>query len=304
MSLRLAVRALRRSPGFSLLAILILTLGIGATTAMFSITRTVLLKPLAYRDPDRLVTILFKVPQFGGQLATIPVNAQHYQLWRDHARTLSEVGLIFPNARILSGHGQSVEINGASVTPNFFHLLGIQPALGRSFGRGEDQAGRNQVVIVSYQFWQEKLGGNPEVLGQKIIFDGRPYQVVGVAPKAFPFPRGRQLSDLVPLFEHTDYWTPLVFNKDDLESPLGNMNFIAVGRLKHGVTISQALAELTALEKVIARRFPEPVEVDPVVQRLQSEMAREARLPLLILLGAVSCRSADRLHQSHESDAG
>ncbi len=288
MSLRLAVRALRRSPGFSLLAILILTLGIGATTAMFSVTRTVLLKPLAYRDPGQLVTILFKVPQFVKHLSTVPVNAQHYQLWRDHARTLEEVGLLASDAHILSGRGQSVQVNGVRVTPNFFHLLGIQPMLGRGFSKDEDQAGRNRVVIVSHQFWEEKLGGSPDALNQKITFDGQSYQVIGVMPVAFPFPRARQLSDLEQMPDHAAFWTPLVFSKDDLESPLGNFDFIALARLKSGVTVGQSLAELIALEKVIAKRFPQPIELDPVIQPLQRAMARDVRLPLLFLLAAVS----------------
>ncbi len=288
MPLRLALRALRRSPGFSVLAILILTLGIGATTAMFSVTRTVLLKPLAYRNPSRLVTALFKVPQLAKQLSTIPVNAQHYQLWRDHARTLEEVGLVAPDAHILSGRGQSVQVNGVRVTPNFFHLLGIEPALGRDFSKDEDQTGRNRVVILSHRFWLEKLGGRRDALGQKITFDGQPYQVIGVMPAAFPFPRGRQLSDLVQMPEHAAFWTPLAFSPDDLGSPLGDFDFIAVSRLKSGVTVAQALADLTALEKVIAKRYPEPVEIDPVIRPLQVAMARDVRLPLLILLAAVS----------------
>src|SRR5581483_974266 len=111
-SVKLAIRTLKRSPGFAVLAIAILTLGIGATTAMFSITRTVLLKPLAYRDPQQLVTILFRIPSFSKQLSTIPVNAQHYELWRDHARTLEEISMIRPDSHILSGSGEAVQVNG------------------------------------------------------------------------------------------------------------------------------------------------------------------------------------------------
>ncbi len=266
---------------------LILALGIGATTAMFTVTNTVLLKPLGYREPGRLVTIMFRVPQFSKQLSTVPVNAQHYQLWRDHARTIGEIGMVGPSSHILSGRGESVQVGGAHISPNFFHLLGVQPVLGRSFSNGEDQAGRDHVAIVSHRFWQEKLGGRSDVLGQQIRFDGEPFQIIGVMPADLLFPSGRQLSDLTVMPEHADYWAPLVFSKDDLDSPLGNMNFVAIARLKPGATVARALADVTALEKVIAKSFPEPVKLDPVVRPLQRAMARDFRLPLLILMGAV-----------------
>jgi hypothetical protein len=165
--IRLALRSLSRTPGFSLLAIAVLTLGIGATTAMFSITRTVLLKPLAYRDPGRLVTIMFRVPQFSKTLSTIPVNAQHYELWRDHNRTLEEISVIRPDSHILSGRGESVQVNGVRVSPNLFHLLGVQPAMGRGFVKGEDQAGRGRVIVISHRLWQEAFGGRSDALGQR-----------------------------------------------------------------------------------------------------------------------------------------
>ncbi len=285
-SLRIAIRGLRRSPGFAFVAIAILTLGIGATTAMFSITRTVLLKPLAYHNPERLVTVMFRVPQFSKQLSTIPVNAQHYELWRDHSRAIEELTMIGPSSHILSGIGEPEQISGARVSANFFHLLGIEPALGRDFAKGEDEAGHDHVVVISHNFWQQKLSGRADALGRKILLDGNPYQVIGVMPAAFPFPRGRQLSDLEQLPERTAYWIPLVFSKDDLESPLSNMNYIPIARLKPGVSPRQALTDLTALENVIARRFLEPVEIDPVVRPLQQAMARDVRMPLLILMAA------------------
>jgi putative ABC transport system permease protein len=288
LSLRNAFRGLRRSPGFALLAIAILALGIGATTAMFSITRTVLLKPLAYRDPGRLATLLFRVPQFAKELSTIPVNARHYLLWRDHSRTLEEVGLVVPDSNILTGFGAAEQLSGARVTANFFHMLGVQPMLGRNFAPGEDQSGYNQVIIVSYRFWQNRLSSRRDALGRKVLLNGQPHEVIGVMPPGFPFPGGRQLSEVVVLPDRSEYWTPLVFTKDQLGSPLGDFDFIAIGRLRPGIRAPQAVADLTALEKVIAKRYPEPVEIDPVVRPLQAAMARDIRLPLLVLMGTVS----------------
>jgi len=286
-SIRFALRSLRRSPGFALFAIAIIALGIGATTAMFSITYTVLAKPLAYREPNRLATLLFRVPQFSKEFSTIPVNAQHYLLWRDHARTLQEIGLVRPDSSLLSGLGQAANVKGALITANLFHLLGVQPILGRTFSQSEDQPGHNGVVIVSYQFWQQRLSGNSDALGRKILLDGKPYEVVGVTGPSFPFPRGREISELERLPEQIEYWLPLVFSKEDLETPLGNENYLPVARLKPGVTVAQVVDDLTALEKVFSKNYPEPVTFIIVARRLQQSMAREVRLPLLILMAAI-----------------
>lgn len=286
-TVKLAVRSLLRSPGFALLAVAIIALGVGATTAMFSITHTVLLKPLAYRDPGSLATLLFRVPQFSKELSTIPVNAQHYLLWRDHSRTLQEIGLVRPDSHILSGLGQAEQVKGALTTTNFFNLLGVSPRLGRGFSEGENQPGHNHVIIVSYQFWQHRLSGRRNALGRKILLDGRPYEVIGIMPPAFPFPRGHQLSELEQLPEQVDYWSPIVFSKDDLATPVGNENYLAIGRLKPGTTISQVVADLTALETSFSKTYPEPVQFVIVVRPLQQAMAREVRLPLLILMAAV-----------------
>ncbi|MBV8550093.1 MAG: ABC transporter permease [Acidobacteriaceae bacterium] len=286
-SLKLAIRSLGHSPGFTALAIGILTLGIGATTAMFSITRTVLLKPLGYRDPAQLVTVLFRVPSFSKQITTVPVNAQHYRLWRDHARSFQEIAVLGPTSHILSGVGEPESVAGVRVSANFFHLVGVQPAIGRSFAAGEDEAGRDHVAIVSDHFWRHKLGGRSDELGRKIRFDGVPYQIIGVMPPMFPFPCGGQLSDVVALAERTDYWLPLVFGESDLSSPIMNLDYLAIARLRPGITVRQAVTELDALEKGIQKQFPEKVEFDIVVHPLQQLMSREVRLPLLILMGAV-----------------
>jgi predicted permease len=141
--------------------------------------------------------------------------------------------------------------------------------------------------VISYRLWQQELGGRSDALGQTLLLDGQPYEVVGVMPHGLPFPRGKQLSEFV-LPEHTDYWAPLVFSKGDLASPDGNEKYLAIARLKLQVTIAQVTEDLTRLEKVISKRYPEPVEFDPVVRPLQQAMARDVRLPLLMLMAAVA----------------
>jgi predicted permease len=271
-----------------LLAITILALGIGATTAMFSITQTVLLKPLPYRDPERLVTVLFRVPSFSKQISTVPVNAQHYQLWRDHARALQEVTMIGTTSAILSGAGEPEHVKGARVSANFFHLVGVEPGVGRSFTSGEDEPGRDHVVIVSNHFWRHELAGRGDILGKKILLDGQPYQVIGIMPAGFLFPRGAQLSDVVEMPDRAEYWVPLAFTPSDLSSPIQNMDFIAIARLRRGVTLGQAGADLAALEGTIEKRLPQPIKIDPVIHPLQQLMSREVRLPLLMLMSAVA----------------
>ncbi|HJT72224.1 MAG TPA: ABC transporter permease, partial [Terriglobales bacterium] len=238
-------------------------------------------------DPDRLVTILLRVPQFSKTLDTIPVNAQHYELWRDHNRTLEEISMIRPDSHILSGRGEATQVNGLRVSLNLFHLLGIQPAIGRGFIKGEDKAGREHVVVISHRLCAEVFNERSDALGKTLVLDGQPYEVVGVMPAGFPFPRGKQLSDLEILPEYTDYWVPLVFSKEERASPDGEEHYIAIARLKPNVNIKQVLADVTALEKVMLKRYPEPIEFDPVVRPLQQTMARDIRLPLLVLIAAV-----------------
>ena len=285
--IRIAFRNLRRARGLSLIAVTILTLGIGATTAMFSITRTVLLKPLAYREPGNLATITFRIPQFSRSYSTIPVNAQHYLLWCNQARTLDGITMMSPDSSVLTGAGEAQQVGGVRVSSNFFQFLGVRPLLGRGFLSGEDQPGRDGVVVISQHLWQRQFGEAGNVLGRKIRLDGAPVEVVGVMPATFPVPRGRQISEVEALPEHTEYWRPLVFSKEDLANPLGNENYLPIARLNPGATPARAVADLTALEKVISKRYPEPVEFDPVVRPLQDAMAEQVRLPLLILMAAV-----------------
>lgn len=287
ISLKLALRHLRRSSGFTLLAISILALGIGATTAMFTIVNTALWKPLPYRDPEQLITILFKVPSFSKQLTTVPVNAQHFQLWRDHAHTLTDVAIMGPTSAILSGVGEAQTVTGVRVSANLFHLLGVTPKLGRSFAAHEDEPGRNHVVILSHDFWRESLGGRADILGQKILLNGESYQVIGIMPAGLLFPRAAELSDVLQFPERSQYWTPLVFSKDDLSAPLGFMDYAAIARMRPGTAVPQVTAELTALERVISKRFPQRIELDPMIHPLQQLIARRARLPLIILMAAV-----------------
>src|SRR5260370_40759379 len=171
--------------------------------------------------------------------------------------------------------GEAEHVNGALITLNFFHLLGVQPMLGHSFSEGEDQPGHNQLVIVSHQFWKRRLSGRSDAIGRAILLDGHQYEVVGVMPPAVSFPRGRQLSELEQLPERIDYWSPIVFSNADLATPVGNENYLTVGRLKPRVTIQQLGADLIALGRSFLKDYPKPVQFVTVVRPLQEAMARE-----------------------------
>ncbi len=220
-ALRFALRSLRRTPGFTVLAIAILTLGIGATTAMFSITDTVLFKPLAYRDPGQLASLLLKIPIFSKVADRIPLNAYHYRFFKQHSRTLKQIALIGPTGAILSGAGKPVSVQGISATPELFDLLGVQPRLGRGFLPQESEEGKNHVIILSDALWRRQFNADSHVLDRKVRLDGQEYEVVGIASSSFPFPSGRQLSDIEPLPERPQYWIPLTLTKADLARPDG-----------------------------------------------------------------------------------
>ncbi len=286
-ALRFAVRSLRRTPGFTVLAIAILTLGIGATTAMFSITDTVLFKPLQYRDPGQLASLMLKVPVFSKYADRIPLNAYHYRFFKQHSRTLKQIALLGPTAAILSGAGKPVAVQGISATPELFDLLGVQPRLGRGFLAQESEEGKNHVIILGNALWRSQFNADPHVLGRKIRLDGEEYQVVGITSPSFPFPSGRQLSDVESLPEHSQYWIPLTLTRDDLARPDGGMKYFGLVRLKPGVPLSQAYAELAAGDGEIVRQFHLPFQMYPLLEPLRASLANGVREPLLLLFGAV-----------------
>jgi hypothetical protein len=193
--LRLALRGLVRAPGFAAVAILTLALGISASTAIFTVLDAVVLRPLPFSDPDRLVSL--------GKLRDGPkrIPASHPELrdWRDRSRSfagLAGYGLHDPIVR--TGAGQPRRLAGAAVTANFFGVLGVAPVAGRGFAADEEAPGRSQVTVISFGLWHE-LGAGPDVVGRTITVDDRPYTIVGVAPRGFRFP---------PRAEETQLWMP------------------------------------------------------------------------------------------------
>jgi predicted permease len=270
--LRYGARMLRTNPGFTSIAVITLALGIGANTAIFSVVNAVLLRPLQYSDPDRLVQVWQNFPQLGANQVT--VSAPEFLDYKGQNRVFERMAAFRPQGYILTGGSEPERIFGARVSADLFPLLGVAPALGRTFLHEEDQIGGPRAVILSHGLWQRRFGSDATLIGKSLTLDGESFTVVGVMPPGFQFPPQRQ----------NELWANVPFDANDLNRrgwrPLG-----VIARLKSGVSADQATAEL----KTIAGRFPAsgPVPSAYAVS-LQEQVVGRVRRALLVMLGAVS----------------
>jgi putative ABC transport system permease protein len=283
--IRYALRMIARNPGFSAVVILILAVGIGANTAMFSIVDGVLLRALPFRAPQQLVAIEEVVPKFSNIAPTIPVNAMHFETWRKQWSSAEALSLIGSTTFNINSDGEPERINGARVSANLFAMLGVQPQIGRSFLEEEDQPGHDQVVVIANTLWQRRFHGDPGVLGRKIILDGKPYEVIGVLPAGVRLPTMAQLQRMPSNAAVAEIWKPLANTDRD---SMGDFNFSSIARLRNGVTIPRALDELNAIQARIAQEFPEKMELRASVEPLDQKMTARSRQGLLMLLSAVA----------------
>jgi putative ABC transport system permease protein len=270
---RYGARNLFRAPGFTTVAVLTLALGIGANTAIFSVVNAVLLRPLAYKDADRLVTIL--------HYGTSPVATANYIDWRDQSHAFTAVGgadYWAPNitSSMASDKNLPEHLYGLKVTQNMLLLLGVGPLLGRLFVAGEDQVGAEHEVILSYRLWQRRFQGDTNILGKAITLDGEGYTVVGIMPPGFQF---------APFWAtHAELWVPDAFGQGVHERVGNHLRVFA--RLKPGVTLAQARADIATVTARLEKQYPATnrnVRVTP----LKENVVGNVETPLLILLGAV-----------------
>jgi len=271
--LRYAFRLLLKSPGFTVIAILTLGLGIGANTAIFTVVNTVLLRPLGYRDPGRLVLVAEKSPY-----PTISTSYENYLDWREQSHSFESVEATRSLTVTLSDVGEPERLNARMVTAPLFHLLGVSPILGRTFLAEEDRAGGTPVVVLSYGVWQRRFGGSHEVLGKAVMLDSQPYTVVGVLPSGFE------------LFQPADFYLPFTpWAKTLPDDRNWHPGIFAVGRLKDGVTREQARAEMLAITKRLEEQYPiYNTGVSADIVGLQEQLVKNVRPALLLLLGAVA----------------
>jgi len=274
LDLRYGVRTLLKNRSFTAIAIITLAIGIGANTAIFSVVDAVLLRPLPYPDPERLVVLWSAPPgQRGG--SSLP----DYREWRDRSQGFEGLGGFFYGDFNLSGQNQDPErVQGASVTTNLFSVLGVNPAIGRSFLPEEDQFGRHRVALLSDGLWRRRYGADPRLIGETIGLGGESYTVVGVMPPDMPF------LDNTPRVE---LWRPISFPPGDNMDSRNNYFVTLIGRLKNGVTLNQAQAEVEGIAATIKQNFPGNDQLEASVAPLSEELIGSVRSGLLVLLGAV-----------------
>jgi putative ABC transport system permease protein len=272
-----AIRGLRKRPGFTLVAVITLALGIGANTSIFSVVNAVLLKPLRFKDPDRLA-IIWEEASFAGFPRNTPAPA-NYLDWKSQNRSFEDMAASRSTGFNLTGDGEPERIAAYSVNSNFFPLLGVQPLLGRSFLDEEDRPGANKVAVLSYQLWQTRYGGVNNIINRDILLNGEKYTVVGVMPADFQY-----------LDEDIRLWVPLALDQEEQQSR-GIHYLTVVARLKPEVTMSQAQADMSTLMNHIAKDHPNETfggKLGAVVMPLREQLVGESRQPLLVLLVAVA----------------
>jgi putative ABC transport system permease protein len=283
--LRYVFRTLARDRAFTLAALLTVALGIGANTAIFSVIDHVLLRPLEYRDSGRLVSVHERIAELAKTYPNLPVNAKHFQTWREEVSAFESIGLFSSMPQNLTGLGAPEKLNTLRVSSDLLPTLGVRPSLGRDFLRTEEKKGADQVVILSAGIWRNRFGGDPSVLGRKIMLDGVPHEIVGVLPEGFHFFKNKQLDNLVGLAPTVDLLRPIGFRGD--EDDMGEFNHNAIARLRPGISEQRALAELNAVQDRIVARSKDKATLSAQLAPLHEQVVGRARNGLLILLGAV-----------------
>jgi predicted permease len=274
--LRFALRALRRSPGFTAVAVLTLALGIGANTAIFSVVNAVLLRSLPFREPDRLMSISTRYPQDATGYA---LSAPDFMSVRDLAEVFSGVAAYVPTEQALTGDGEPAQVSVAVVSADFLEVMGATPVLGRDFRAEENGEGRNAVVLLGHAFWRQRFGGDPRVVGRAVTLNGVTREVVGVLPPEFDFPARSQV--YYPLAYDSRFSSATAEGRRS--EYLG-----VVARLRPGVTPERAGAALRTLSGRLRQQFRETnANVSLAPTPLREELLGEVRTPLLVLLGAV-----------------
>jgi putative ABC transport system permease protein len=275
--IRYGVRGLLKRPAFTLIAVITLALGIGANAAIFSVVNAVLLKPLQFRDPDRLAVVWEEASYAGFPRNTPAVG--NYADWKNHAQSFEDMAAMADRSFNLTGDGEPERVGASAVTYNLFGLLGVQPIVGRTFTADEDKPGANKVAVLGYSLWQSRYGGERSIVNNSILLNGEKYTVIGVMPPGFQV-----------LKSNVRLWVPIAFTPEDLTRRRAHF-LTVVARLKSGVTSGQAQAEMDALMQRIGKDYQNETfngKLGAVVVPLHEQVAGESRGPLVMLLVAVA----------------
>jgi putative ABC transport system permease protein len=284
--IRYGFRMLRKSPGFTAIAVLTLAMGIGASTAIFSVVDTVLLRPLPYQQPDKLVIVSETLP--GMSTEEIGVSAAEYEDYRDRNRSFSQVAAYESAGFNLTGVGQPSRVNAASLSDSVFPLLGVSPELGRGFTREENGYGSSNVVVLSHVLWEHQFRGDPNIQGKTVKLDEKPFTVIGVMPASFRFP-----FDGAPLSEMADLWVPIAFAPDRLspENRTREFGVGLIGRLKAGVSREQAQKDVESIARAFMQQYgySGTLRVVPRAYAFATRTVEKARPLVVLLILAVAC---------------
>ena len=276
---RYSVRVLLQLPVFSAVVVLTLALGIGANTAIFSVVNALLLTPLPYQNPDRLVRLVENVPAEespSGQAVRVSgIQQREFLEWREQTRTLSHMAIYSPVAMTLSGRGEAVRLNGRRVSPALFAMLGVTPLIGEVFDENDATPGAEPQIVLSYRAWQRYYAGDRNILTTPMILDGRSYSVIGIAPPGFDFPDPQ-----------TEFWVPLV--PTETPTPTGVVRVLMIARLADGVSLEAATAEANVIGAQLRRSPPADSEQPRfTVTRVSDQLAAPVRPALLVLFVTV-----------------
>ena len=280
--LRYGVRTTLRAPGFAVLAVLALALGIGANTAIFSVVNAVLLRPLPYEQPERLMRVWHVPPQatFPGT-AEFAVSPANFLDWRSQAKSFEDMAAYGGGSYTLTGSGNPETIRMIAVSEAMFSILHARPLLGRGFVRGENEPGHEHVVVLSYRIWRSRFGANPDIVDKNITLNAQAFTVIGVMRPEFDFPISTDPSSRAQM------WKPLVWTAPE-RAVRDNHNYGVIARLKSGVSVKQAQAEMNSISNDLAQQYPgDDKGWGAVVVPMHEDLVGDVRPALLILLGAV-----------------
>ncbi|HWZ54050.1 MAG TPA: ABC transporter permease, partial [Candidatus Acidoferrales bacterium] len=287
--LRYALRSFAKNPGFTLAAMLSLAIGIGANTSIFSITSALLLRPLPYKDASRLVILWNRSPGLGITQDWFS-TAQYFDIKNGHSG-FEDVAIAFGTNDNLTGNGEPERIGTIRISSNLLPMLGYRAAMGRLFLAEEDAAGHNRTALLSYGTWTRRFGADPHMLGKTIAINGTPCEVVGILPKSFSLPR-EVMPTLYGAENQAEILLPFPMSPDAAQNR-DHEDYNIIGKLKPGVTVAQAQAEMATLTARLRQDHPQ--EYPPNggltfgIVPLQEQVVGDARRTLLVLLGAVAC---------------
>jgi putative ABC transport system permease protein len=286
---RYGLRLLAKRPGFTTIAVVALALGIGANSAIFSVVNGVVLRPLPYKDPDRLMMVWSRRPLLQAQsgLSEYPVSAADFIDWRDQNQSFEQLAAFHTQPFNITGAGDPEFLGGVRASWNLFALLGVDAQKGRTFLPEDDQPGAGHVVAISHGLWERRFGADPNIVGQKLMLNDEPYTVVGVLPKTFQFPRKGELPAGFQFPRQADLYTPLAWTPNQAANR--GRNFLAVvARLRPGVTLAQAQADADGMAERLKQKNPQAnANKDIFVVSLHQQAVGKVRTALLVLLGAV-----------------